>query len=204
MNAPLKQIAALRKSSEPQDGDNTQSASQAGTPKAETQEGVASAAEMPATESLSAEASNVGESGPEAPSIGGARERVDVVPAEPLVPAEQLLESLEQELNRIQRSMRLTLQAKLQALVGRSLGSLEHNRALAASIQAMLDQHGFRLRCQQCGHPAILRVSPRKGVPSGAFVLDHTIDGKRTFHGGGAIVPPIHLLAKPQRKRRVG
>lgn len=153
---------------------------------------------------MSAEASIVGESAPEALGAGGECESMDVAPGEPLVPAEQLLESLEQELNRIQRSMRLTLQAKLQALVGRSLGSLEHNRALAASIQAMLDQHGFRLRCQQCGHAAILRVSPRKGIPSGAFVLDHTIDGKRTFHGGGAIVPPIHLLAKPQRKRRVG
>ncbi|MFG0287335.1 MAG: hypothetical protein ACF8CQ_04130 [Rhodopirellula sp. JB044] len=123
-------------------------------------------------------------------------------PTADVVPAEHLLASIEQELNRIQRSMRLTLQAKLQGLVGKSLGSLQHNRALAASIQSILDQHGFRLRCHQCGHPAILRVSPRKGIPSGAFVFDHTIDGKRTFHGGGAVVPPIHLVAKPQRKNR--
>ncbi len=117
-----------------------------------------------------------------------------------VVPAEQVLEKLQQEINRIQRSMRLTLQAKLQDLVGRSLPSLEHNRALAAAIQAMLDQHGFRIRCPQCGNPAILRVSPRKGMSAGAFVLDHTINGRRTFHGGTAEVPEIHLIVKPQRK----
>ncbi|WP_246112995.1 hypothetical protein [Allorhodopirellula solitaria] len=121
---------------------------------------------------------------------------------EPLVPAAEVLELLQQEVNRIQRSIRLTLQGKLQDLVGRSMGSVEHNRALAAAIQSMLDQHGFRIRCHQCGHPAILRLSPRKGIPTGAFVFDHTIDGRRTFHGGSATVPPIHLLAKPERKSR--
>lgn len=119
-----------------------------------------------------------------------------------LVPAARVLELLQQEINRIQRSMRLTLQGKLQDLVGRSLGSLEHNRALAGAIQSMLDQHGFRVRCHQCGHPAILRVSPRKGIPTGAFVFDHTVNGRRTFHGGTSTVPPIHLLAKPDRKSK--
>ncbi|SMP40329.1 hypothetical protein SAMN06265222_101426 [Neorhodopirellula lusitana] len=115
--------------------------------------------------------------------------------------ADQTLTALEQELNRIQRSMRLSLQTKLQGFVGRSLGSLDLNREFAKSIQAILDQHGFRLRCDQCGHPAIMRVSPRKGMSDGAFVFDHTIDGKRTFHGGTATVPTIHLVAKPSRKR---
>ncbi|MCM2374363.1 hypothetical protein NB063_27410 [Rhodopirellula sp. ICT_H3.1] len=181
MNAPLEQLAALRKSSRP--GDEAKPVGDASnTGESKDRQETPDLAET-------AEAGETSETG-------------KVLDAE--VPAEQLLESLQQELNRIQRSMRLTLQAKLQGLVGRSLGSLEHNRALAAAIQTMLDQHGFRLRCQQCGHAAILRVSPRKGIPSGAFVLDHTIDGKRTFHGGGAIVPPIHLLAKPQRKPRGG
>lgn len=125
-------------------------------------------------------------------------------PCEPdaLVPAARVLELLQQEINRIQRSMRLTLQGKLQDLVGRSLGSIEHNRALAGAIQSMFDQHGFRVRCHQCGHPAILRVSPRKGIPTGAFVFDHTVNGHRTFHGGTSTVPPIHLLAKPDRKTK--
>lgn len=113
--------------------------------------------------------------------------------------ADQALNGLQQELNRIQRTMRLTLQEKLQAFVGRTLGSLELNKRLAKLIQGMLDQHGFRVRCQQCGHPAILRVSPRKGMAGGAFVFDHTVEGRRTFHGGSAQVPAIALVAKPER-----
>ncbi|EKJ99849.1 hypothetical protein RBSH_04933 [Rhodopirellula baltica SH28] len=112
----------------------------------------------------------------------------------------QMLKSLQWELNRIQRTVRLTLQSKLQGLVGKSLSSLNENRELANSIQKMLDTHSLRIRCPQCGHASILRVSPRKGMPGGAFVLDHTIEGKRTFHGGSSSVPPIQLTAKPERK----
>ncbi|MFG0267945.1 MAG: hypothetical protein ACF8AM_22740 [Rhodopirellula sp. JB055] len=111
-----------------------------------------------------------------------------------------MLHALQWELNRIQRTVRLTMQEKLQGLVGQSLPTLEENRELARSIQKMLDAHSLRIRCPQCGHAAILRVSPRKGMPGGAFVLDHTIDGKRTFHGGSSSVPPIQLTAKPERK----
>jgi hypothetical protein len=39
-------------------------------------------------------------------------------------------------------------------------------------------------------------------MPGGAFVLDHTIEGKRTFHGGSSSVPPIQLTAKPERKAK--
>ena len=120
--------------------------------------------------------------------------------ASEIIPPEKLLQSLEEELNRMRRSIRLSLQNKLASLTGRSLGSLELNQSLARSIHAMLDQHGFRIRCHQCGHAAILRVSPRKGMDAGAFVFDHTVEGKRTFHGGGAHIPPIHLVAKPARR----
>jgi DNA-directed RNA polymerase subunit RPC12/RpoP len=114
----------------------------------------------------------------------------------------QMLKSLQWELNRIQRTVRLTLQSKLQGLVGQSLSTLNENRELANSIQKMLDTHSLRIRCPQCGHASILRVSPRKGMPGGAFVLDHTIEGKRTFHGGSSSVPPIQLTAKPERKAK--
>ena len=108
---------------------------------------------------------------------------------------------LEQELNRLQRSIRLAIQAQLAKLAGRSLGSLEQNQHLAASIHELLESHALRVRCVECGHPAILRVSPREGSAHGVFVFDHTIDGKRTFHGGKGSVPVILLVAKPPRKK---
>ena len=115
--------------------------------------------------------------------------------------AKVAMTELEQELNRLQRSIRLAIQAQLAKLAGRSLGSLEQNQHLAASIHELLESHALRVRCVECGHPAILRVSPREGSAHGVFVFDHTIDGKRTFHGGKGSVPVILLVAKPPRKK---
>jgi hypothetical protein len=115
--------------------------------------------------------------------------------------ADEAMSELEQELNRLQRAIRLAIQAQLDKLAGRSMGSLEQNQRLAESIHQLLDSHALRVRCVECGHPAILRVSPRSGVANGVFVFDHTIDGKRTFHGGKGCVPAIRLVAKPPRKK---
>lgn len=115
--------------------------------------------------------------------------------------AEMALLELNQELNRLQRDIRMAIQAQLSKLVGRSFEELERNRELAESIHQLLDSHGLRVQCLECGHPAILRVSPR-GNGSGVFVFDHTIDGKRTFHGGRKTVPMIRLVTKPPRKPR--
>ena len=110
------------------------------------------------------------------------------------------LAELDRELNRLRREMRKKIESKLARFVGRSLGSLAANRELAASIHALLESHGLRVRCSECGHPAILRVSPRPGSRSGAFVFDHTIAGRRTFHGGGGRFPELSLVAKPARR----
>ena len=114
----------------------------------------------------------------------------------------ELLAALQQEMNRLQREIRLAIQAQLGQMSGKSLGSIEANRELAQSIQQMLEAHGLRVRCNQCGQPAILRVSPRSGAAAGVFVFDHTIDGRRTFHGGRNCLPEIRLVAKPARKPR--
>ncbi len=117
------------------------------------------------------------------------------------IEAETAMLELNQELNRLQRTIRLAIQKQLSKLVGRSFDDLQKNRELAESIHKLLDSHGLRVRCLECGHPAILRVLPR-GDSSGVFVFDHTIEGKRTFHGGRKTVPIIHLVAKPPRKPR--
>ncbi|MEO1524191.1 MAG: hypothetical protein AAFX06_02090 [Planctomycetota bacterium] len=123
-------------------------------------------------------------------------------PSEDAAQAARMLARLQREMNRLQREIRLTIQAQLSQMTGKSLGSLESNRELARSIHEMLDAHGLRVRCPHCGNAAILRVSPRPGAASGVFVFDHTIDGKRTFHGGKTVMPEILLVAKPGRKPR--
>lgn len=125
-------------------------------------------------------------------------------PADDAALAAQVLGDLQRQMHRLQREIRLAIQNQLSQMTGRSLGSLEANRELARSIQEMLDAHGLRVRCCQCGHPAILRVSPRSGAAHGVFVFDHTIDGHRTFHGGRNCIPEIRLVAKPVRQTRGG
>lgn len=123
--------------------------------------------------------------------------------AVPLTPheAKAAMAELDQELNRLQRAIRLAIQAQLAKMTGRSLGSLKHNQQLAQAIHRLLESHALRVQCSECGHPAILRVSPRNGSAGGVFVFDHTIDGRRTFHGGRGTVPIIKLIAKPPRKK---
>lgn len=110
------------------------------------------------------------------------------------------LHELDLELNRLQRELRRTIEATLVRFAGRKLGSLSANRRLAETIGSLLDRHGLRVCCPECGHPAILRVSPRPTAPEGVFVFDHTIAGRRTFHGGGGTVPELKLVSKPARR----
>lgn len=118
--------------------------------------------------------------------------------------AQAVLDDLQQQLNRLQRSIRIAIEQQLAALSGKSMASLGHNRELVSSIHQLLESHGLRVQCSECGHPAILRVSPRAGIDHGAFVFDHQIDGRRTFHGGRAVMPEIRLVAKPARRNRPG
>jgi hypothetical protein len=116
--------------------------------------------------------------------------------------AETALSELQREMNRMQRTIRIAIQEQLSQLTGRSLENLTENRDLAKMIHDLLESHGLRLKCPECGHPAILRVSPRPGVKAGVFVFDHTLEGRRTFHGGRQVVPEMQLTGKPQRKKR--
>ena len=116
--------------------------------------------------------------------------------------AQVTLGELKEELNRLQRVIRLSIQSQLQKLAGQSMGTLAENRELVKSIHQLLDSHGLRTRCPECGHAAILRVSPRDGSKTGVFVFDHTIQGKRTFHGGRSVMPKVLLIAKPARKTK--
>lgn len=99
----------------------------------------------------------------------------------------------------MQRQIRLQIQARLEALAGCTMRDTHANQDLVRQIHAMLERNGLRVRCPECGHPAILRVSPRSGAQHGVFVFDHTIDGRRTFHGGRGTLPILRLVVKPPR-----
>jgi hypothetical protein len=114
------------------------------------------------------------------------------------------LEQLGQQVAGIQRSLRIAIERHLQQLSGATFGSLEDNQQYVRGIQKMLDSHGLRVRCPECGHPAILRCSRNASVPGGVFVFDHYLTEGRTFHGGGRCLPMIRLVTKPTRKNTSG
>ena len=109
---------------------------------------------------------------------------------------------IDQAAARLRRQMRLKLQSQLQPLVGRSVDQASTAKLLADAIHRLLDGQGLRVRCVECGHPSILRTSARGRQNRAVFVFDHTIDGHRTFHGGGHQVPVLKLVAKPDRRRQ--
>lgn len=111
------------------------------------------------------------------------------------------LDHLKRQLNRLQRTVRLAIEQTLAEWSGKAFGSLLANREITATIHELLEGHGLRVSCPECGHPAILRCSARPGIADGVFVFDHMIDGRRTFHGGGTTLPVLRLVAKPARKR---
>jgi hypothetical protein len=113
------------------------------------------------------------------------------------------IEALKQRINRLQRAVRLAIESELADWTGRTYGSLTANQDVVRMIHDMIDGHGLRLKCPECGHPAILRCSSRPGIADGVFVFDHQIDGRRTFHGGGVVMPALRLVAKPPRRRKV-
>jgi hypothetical protein len=117
-----------------------------------------------------------------------------------MVNPDETMDQLEMQLNRLHRSIRLTIERHLQALSGTRYESLEQNQTAAAKIGKLLDRYGLRMQCTECGTPSILRVSARKNATTGVFVFDHVVNGKRTFHGGKSVFPPMDLTEKPPRK----
>jgi predicted RNA-binding Zn-ribbon protein involved in translation (DUF1610 family) len=110
------------------------------------------------------------------------------------------LDRLEQDLNRLHRSIRLSIQGYLKPFEGTCYATLKENQLAASTIHQLLDRYGLRIRCPECGNPAILRVSARKNANAGVFVFDHSVKGKRTFHGGRGVFPFMRLVEKPRRK----
>lgn len=115
--------------------------------------------------------------------------------------ADDGLERLGQQINGIQRSIRLAIEQFLHQHRGATFGSFEANQRFVRSVQKLLESYGLRVRCAECGHPAILRCARNTSAPSGLFVFDHYLPGGRTFHGGGRVLPVLRVTAKPARRK---
>lgn len=111
------------------------------------------------------------------------------------------LERLGQQIHQIQRSIRLAIEQYLHQHRGATFGSYDGNQRFVRSVQKLLESHGLRVRCPECGHPAILRCARNASAPAGLFVFDHYLPAGRTFHGGGRSLPLLRVTAKPDRRK---
>lgn len=92
------------------------------------------------------------------------------------------------------------IEGKLNALEGVRLDTLQSNQLLAKSLHQLLDGHGFRIKCTECGQPAIMRCLVAGNSPTGSFVFDHYLSRGRTFHGGRSSIPKLSVIAKLTRQ----
>jgi len=130
---------------------------------------------------------------------GGLRRRM-AMPAASIDKAVEQVEKLTAEVHALQQQISQRIERRLQQFHGWSFASLAENQAFAKLVHQMLDRHGLRVACPECGHPAILRCLRVGNAKHGAFVFDHYLDTGRTFHGGPSTVPLIKVVAKPARR----
>ncbi|MFO0921698.1 MAG: hypothetical protein U0905_04320 [Pirellulales bacterium] len=122
------------------------------------------------------------------------------LPVASLRQAEHQITQLEQEIAAYQLSIQRSIEARLRQFQGWSFGSLAENIQFAKRVHKILDEHGLRVRCPECGHPAILRCSSAGNSKNGVFVFDHYLADGRTFHGGPTTFPAITVIPKPARR----
>ena len=110
------------------------------------------------------------------------------------------LHKLSSDLTILQQQIQVTLENRLAQFQGWSFGSIAENQEFAKLLHQILDSHGLRVVCTECGHPAILRCLRAGNAKHGVFVFDHYLDSGRTFHGGPTTVPTLKVTAKPARR----
>ena len=133
---------------------------------------------------------------------GGLRQRMNV-PAATLPQAAEHIRQLTQDVHSLQQQILRSIEVRLQQFRGWSFASLAENQAFAKMVHQMLDSHGLRVECPECGNPAILRCLSAGNAKNGAFVFDHYLESGRTFHGGPTTVPLIKVVPKPARRAAV-
>lgn len=130
---------------------------------------------------------------------GGLRKRM-TLPDPTLQQAVDHLGHLTQEIQSLQTQIVRSIETSLQRFYGWTFASLSEKQAFAKLVHKILDSHGLRVQCPECGHPAILRCLRAGNAKHGAFVFDHYLETGRTFHGGLTTVPRLKVVAKPARR----
>ncbi len=130
---------------------------------------------------------------------GGLRRRM-TLPAATSKLASEHLDLLTNEVERLQQEIVKQIETKLLSFGGWAFASLADNQAFAKMVHQLLDSHGLRVACPECGNPAILRCLRAGNAKHGAFVFDHYLDTGRTFHGGSTTVPVLHVVKEPARR----
>lgn len=129
----------------------------------------------------------------------GLRSRLNL-PAATISQATMAVDQLKVEIRSYEESLKRSMEARLRQFHGWAFGSLVENQAFAKMVHELLDQHGLRVKCPECGNAAILRCIKAGNSRHGVFVFDHYLPTGRTFHGGPTTVPNLTLIAKPQRR----
>lgn len=130
---------------------------------------------------------------------GGLRRRM-TLPTATIANATEHLALLTGEVESLQQQIVRNIENKLQKLHSWGFSTLAENQAFAKMVHQLLDGHGLRVRCPECGHAAILRCLRAGNAKNGVFVFDHYLDTGRTFHGGSTTVPLIQVVKKPARR----
>lgn len=129
----------------------------------------------------------------------GLRQRISLPPPS-IAKAVDQIDKLTDEVRLLQQQIQQRIEQRLQRFHGWAFNELRDKQAFAKHVQQMLESHGLRVECPECGHAAILRGLRIGNAKHGAFVFDHYLDSGRTFHGGSTSVPLIRVVPKPARR----
>jgi hypothetical protein len=130
---------------------------------------------------------------------GGLKRRMSM-PAAQFAQAAKELSSLVGQIHSLQVQIQRTIEVRLAQFQGWSFESLAENQEFARLVHQILDSHGLRVVCPECGYPAILRCLRAGNAKHGVFVYDHYLESGRTFHGGPTTFPAIKVVGKPARR----
>lgn len=105
--------------------------------------------------------------------------------------SEQLLAeaaAIQQQAEDLQNAPRRAFIEKAKNAIGRSYGTLEANRRVAATLQQTADTLRMVFRCHKCGEPGRLLCNADPRTPNGSFSIKHK---SNTMHGRTKTIPPL-------------